>query len=177
MPGIAHTKPSSSVLANSFVLKTLSHQERFKGLLQSPSSCLSPCFEVHTHVAAQETRAMTWSFAKKVHSAGMENYGYLPASGRLIFGDLLAINTWAQISVTASPDISLIAVARPRNWEPACGTERSAASAKEMGVPPGNSSRGTAGLAPNRTSTVRRRVRHPRTPGRPAISVVAASDS
>jgi hypothetical protein len=31
-----------------------------------------------------------------------------------------------------------IAVARPRNWEPACGTERSAASAKRMGVPPGN---------------------------------------
>ena len=27
---------------------------------------------------------------------------------------------------------------RPRNWEPACGTERSAASAKKMGVPPGN---------------------------------------
>jgi hypothetical protein len=41
-----------------------------------------------------------------------------------------------------SPDISCITVARPRNWEPACGTERSAASAKRMGVPPGNSYRG-----------------------------------
>ena len=26
---------------------------------------------------------------------------------------------------------------RPRNWEPACGTERSAASANNMGVLPG----------------------------------------
>jgi len=41
-----------------------------------------------------------------------------------------------------------IAVARPRNWEPACGTERSAASAKRMGVPPGNH----RVLVPRRTS-------------------------
>ena len=41
-------------------------------------------------------------------------------------------------SVRSSPDISCIAVARPLDWEPACGTERSAASAKKMGVPPGN---------------------------------------
>jgi len=35
----------------------------------------------------------------------------------------------------------------------------------------------TAGLVPNRTSMVRRRGRDPRTPGRTAISVVAADDS
>ena len=43
----------------------------------------------------------------------------------------------------------------------------------KMGVPPGN--RGV--LVPRRTRTVRRRGRHPRTPGRTAISVVAAGDS
>ena len=37
--------------------------------------------------------------------------------------------------------------------------------ATQMGVPPGNSSRGTAGLVPRHTSMVRRRGRHPRTPG------------
>jgi len=36
----------------------------------------------------------------------------------------------------------------------------------------GQPSRATAGLDPNRTSTVRRRVRHPRTLGRMAISTV-----
>ena len=41
----------------------------------------------------------------------------------------------------------------------------------------GQPSRGTAGLVPRRTETVRRRVRHPRTPGRTVISSVAASDS
>ena len=38
-------------------------------------------------------------------------------------------------------------------------------------------SRDTAGLVPRRTWSVRRRGRHPRTPGRTAISVVAASNS
>ena len=43
----------------------------------------------------------------------------------------------------------------------------------KMGVPPGN----RRVLVSRRTSTVRRRDRHPRTSGRTAISVVAASDS
>jgi len=43
----------------------------------------------------------------------------------------------------------------------------------KMGVPPGNH----RVLAPRRTWVVRRRGRHPRTPGRTAISVVAARDS
>ncbi|MGB6927815.1 MAG: hypothetical protein WBH05_01225 [Syntrophobacteria bacterium] len=43
----------------------------------------------------------------------------------------------------------------------------------KMGVPPGN----RRVLVPRRTVKVRRRFRHPRTPGRTAISVVAASDS
>jgi len=43
----------------------------------------------------------------------------------------------------------------------------------KMGVPPGN----RRVLVPRRTKTVRRRGRHPRTPGRTAISRVAASDS
>ena len=49
----------------------------------------------------------------------------------------------------------------------------SAASAKKMGVPPGN----RRVLVLRRTSTVRSRGRHPRTPGRTAISVVTASHS
>ena len=57
---------------------------------------------------------------------------------------------------TASPDISWIAVARSRRW--ACNLA-------------------TAGCwFRRRTWTVRRRGRHPRTPGRAAISVIAASD-
>ena len=40
----------------------------------------------------------------------------------------------------------------------------------KMGVPPGN----RRVLVPRRTSTVRRRGQHPRTPGRTGISVVAA---
>ena len=43
----------------------------------------------------------------------------------------------------------------------------------KMGVPPGNHSV----LDPRRTKTVRRRVQHPRTPGRTARSAVAAGDS
>jgi len=43
----------------------------------------------------------------------------------------------------------------------------------KMDVPPGN----RRGLDPRRTKTVRRRVRHPRTPGRTLISAVVADDS
>jgi len=43
----------------------------------------------------------------------------------------------------------------------------------EKGVSPGNH----RGLDPRRTWTVRRRIRHPRTPGRTLISTVAAGDS
>ncbi len=45
----------------------------------------------------------------------------------------------------------------------------------EDGCATGQPSRGTAGLVPRRTWTVRRRGRHPRTPGRTAISVVAVT--
>ena len=54
----------------------------------------------------------------------------------------------------------------------------------KMGVPraaqalaprAGKPSRGTAGLDPRRTKTVRRRVQHPRTPGRTARSAVAVT--
>jgi len=48
---------------------------------------------------------------------------------------------------------------------------------REDGRATGQPSRGTAGLVPRRTSTVRRRGRHPRTPGRTIISVVAAGNS
>ena len=62
-----------------------------------------------------------------------------------------------RLSYDHSPDISWIAVARPRRW--VCHLA-------------------TAGCwFPRRTWTVRRRDRHPRTPGRTAICVVAASDS
>ena len=57
-----------------------------------------------------------------------------------------------------------------RLWDRAERSER-----EEDGCATGKPSRGTAGLDPRRTKTVRRRVQDPRTPGRAARSAVAVT--